>query len=605
MSEALSYSIGNQTMKFGGSFSHVGFNNSGPAAGAFGSFTWPTLEAFLTDQNLSSLQSEVPNADTARTVRQNIYGFYFQDDWRMRSNLTLNLGIRYEPWTSPTEKWGRVSTIKDWPTATQFSHPSTDGTDSYFDSPGETTFSPRVGVAWDVNGDGKTAVRAGAGIFHIMLLSPYLNTVTRKNPPNAGTLVQSNPGVNFAGADEYVGSRELTIRSVNLTPTTFSEAIQFDLDPMYEFKFNASVEREVMRDLSVSLGYVGSRGNHLTVKSDWNAIFPTLVNGRAFVDASFGRPNPRNGVITGTTSDGKSFYNALSIEVKKRLSAGFQVQTVYTWSKNVDDSSTGLGNSDFGEGLITQPYNHRADRGPASTNIGQNFVVNGLWELPSPTGSALARGFLGGWRISGILRAASGVPVGPTLSASGNGSAPDLRRTPSEEHPELMPGRDVASMTSGTFQGCAATAGVSGYEPGQKLGTPDLYFDPCAFTRPEFTYRTTQGAIVTVPAGSNAALPSGATVISGFYGNVGRNIIVGPGFLNADLSLMKAFPVGLGEGVRLQFQADLFNIANHPNFGRPTGRTTTLTTGKVSTNAGKITSASAERQMQFGLKLVF
>jgi hypothetical protein len=589
LSQAFSYSIGNHTMKFGGSYSHVGFNNSGPAAGAFGSFTWANLEGFLTDQAMANLTAEVPNADTSRTVRQDIYGFYFQDDWRIRSNFTLNLGLRYEPWTSPTEKWGRVGTYRDWVTATRFSHPSTDGTDSYFNSPGESAFSPRVGLAWDVNGDGRTAIRAGVGIFNVMLLSPYLNTVTRKNPPDAGTLIQNTPGVNYADAPAYVRVRTPGVLSTATSADTFSEAIQFDLDPMYELKFNFSIEREITPDMSISLSYVGSRGTHLTMKSDWNARPAILVGGRPFVPTNtaanpWPRVNPNNGVITGTTSDAKSFYNAMNIEVKKRLSAGFQVQSVYTWSKNVDDSTTGLGNSDFGEGLVTQPYNHKADRGLAATQVGQNFGINGTWSLPAPASTGFASRILGGWQLTGILRASSGVPVGPTVRGSGgSGVAPDARRSANEQHPELLPGRTVESMTTGTFQGCAATINPStglplaGYEPGQKLGTPDLYFDPCAFTRPA----------------------------PGFYGNVGRNIILGPSFLNMDVSLMKSIPIGLSEGSRVQFNADWFNVANHPNFGRPAASILQANNGQVVTGAGQITSATSERQLQFGLKLIF
>jgi hypothetical protein len=127
-------------------------------------------------------------------------------------------------------------------------------------------------------------------------------------------------------------------------------------------------------------------------------------------------------------------------------------------------------------------------------------------------------------------------------------------------------------MTTGVTAGCA------GQVAGQKLGTPDLYFDPCAFT---------------IPA-------------AGFYGNVGRNIIIGPGFLNVDMSLTKSTAIGaLGENGRLNFHADLFNVLNRPNFGRPSNATTTAT-GSVFTNAGRISGTiGSERQLQFGLKLIF
>lgn len=137
MSESFSYARGAHTFKFGASYAHIGFNTNGPAAGAFGSFDYASAEDFLTDRVIDVFQVEVEGADTARTVRQNVFGFYFQDDWQFRPNFTLNLGLRYEPYLSPTEKWGRVSTYLDYVTQTQFSNPATDGTDTYFDSPGE------------------------------------------------------------------------------------------------------------------------------------------------------------------------------------------------------------------------------------------------------------------------------------------------------------------------------------------------------------------------------------------------------------------------------------------------------------------------------------
>ena len=116
-----------------------------------------------------------------------------------------------------------------------------------------------------------------------MLLTPYLNTVTRKNPPDAGTIIQNTPGVNLAGAGAYVLSRTAETLSTKLNPNTFSEAIQFDLDPMYEIKYNMTIERQLLSDLSLAVGYIGNRGTHLTLKSDGNAYPAVELNGRTYV----------------------------------------------------------------------------------------------------------------------------------------------------------------------------------------------------------------------------------------------------------------------------------------------------------------------------------
>lgn len=591
-SQSFSSTQGAHSMKFGGSFQKVGFNTNGPAAGAFGSFAWNSVEDFLRDASLLSLQVEVEGADTARTVRQRVLGLYFQDDWQVCRNLTVNLGLRYEPWTGPSEKHNRVSTIRDWYRATQFDTPETSGTDMYFNSPGEKSFSPRAGFAWDVKGDGKTAVRAGFGIFHVMLLSPYLNTIVRKNPPYAGTF-SSNPerdrNLNLANAAAYVTALTPSIKTPVLSPSTFSEVIQFNLDPMYETKFNLSVEREIAPNLSVTLGYLGSRGTHLTQKMDGNAAPPSFGNGRPFVAANTRRPNPNNGVITYSSSDAKSFYNGMIVEVKKRFAQGFQLQGAYTWSKAIDDSSTGLGNSDFAEGIRSQPYDPHSDRGLSSFHLSHNLAINGLWSIPFPVSSGFVSYLLGGWRISSIFKATSGTPFEVNV---GGRNAPALSRSAGGQRPDLLAGRNNANVTSGVTAGCTFVGGVAGPSdnnprnpntvlPGQKLGTIDLYYDPCAFSLP--------------PAG--------------FYGNAGRNFLTEPRFINVDFSLLKSMPVGITEGSQLEFHADFFNLFNHPNFGRPANNVlnavTTSARGLVAGSDRITTTDGKERQIQLGLKLIF
>src|SRR5262249_16942733 len=154
----------------------------------------------------------------------------------------------------------------------------------------------------------------------------------------------------------------------------------------------------LMNNLSLSVGYVGSRGIHLWRILDANAVPPTYINGRAFVANGAPRLNPNIGNGTLRISDAQSFYNSLNVEVKKRLSRGFQIQSSYTWSRNVDDSTTGVAQTDYNEGAASQPYNKIADRGLSSLHLEHNLVINGIWAVPSPAQSGIVSYLLGGWQ---------------------------------------------------------------------------------------------------------------------------------------------------------------------------------------------------------------
>ncbi len=552
LQENFQYIRGAHSMKFGFDGNRVDSTKNGEVAGTNGTYTWNTLSDFLTDGRLSTFAAVAEGSSRARTWLQYLYGVYFQDDWKMRSNFTWNLGIRYEPFTSPHEKRGREAMVRDWVHDTKFS------TDiGLFRNPSKKNFSPRVGFVWDPKGDGKTAVRAGFGLFFVDINGAYYITPGGKNPPYFAT-AQAPVGSQTFGSSVADWARiGPSLLTPAMTPDTFMELIQWDLNPSYEMKANLSVSRQLPGKVSVSIGYLGDRGIHLWRNSDANEAPFTMVNGRAFVPA--GTPRVNRNVSVGTTrySDAQSFYNALQIEVKKNFSRGFQFQSSYTWSKNIDDATTGVANTDFNEGVSSQAYQPKVDRGLSALNQTNVFVINGIYRIPTLIHSGFASNIVDGWQLSAILSVASGSPFSTKISGR---NAPDLSRSAGSQRPDLAPGRSSGSMI---------------------LGDPNQWFDPTAFMLPP----------------------------PGFYGIAGRNILIGPGYQNFDFSLMKSTPLGIKEGSRLEFRAEFFNSLNRANFALPPTNALQVlnpTNRQYVPGAGRISkTVTPSRQIQFGLKLVF
>jgi hypothetical protein len=292
------------------------------------------------------------------------------------------------------------------------------------------------------------------------------------------------------------------------------------------------------------------------------------------------RTNTNFGYIALGSNQNNSFYNSLQFGLLKQMTRGLQFQSSYTWSRVIDEGQ-GTGGDNSGEvSGGSFPTLKSVDRGLAAFDTTQNLRFNAIYRLPELASSgALVKGVLGGWQASGILSLQTGYPFTPSLQTNRSRSLVEAGAA-NIDRPNLVAGRNGANIVSGTTAGCA------GVTAGQVLGTPNLYFDPCAFT---------------IPA-------------AGFLGNAGRNILRGPGLENLDFSLIKGTAIKhLGEAGKLEFRAEFFNILNRANFvipsrtvyaGNPTPPATTqsaLSTAGVISSTGTATS----RQIQFALKLIF
>jgi hypothetical protein len=342
----------------------------------------------------------------------------------------------------------------------------------------------------------------------------------------------------------------------------------------------------------VALGYRGSRGVHVIGFEDPNLALPVNFFNRAegqpwLFSASPSRLNPNFDAYTYKQTGNDSFYHAFSIRAEKRFANGLQFQSHYTFSKTIDDASTSKGGGNDGPGGIGVAqklswYDKRADRAVSPFDLTHSFTISYSYQLPfGRSASGFKAAALGGWDISGITTWSSGPPITITQGTS-TASTKNTGILGGSRRPDLVAGRTKDDIISGTSSGCAAFPSYAG----RKLGTADLYYDPCAFS---FVDLTNVGGVNYL-----------------YWGNVGRNTLRGAGFFNVDFSVHKDWklPV-ISEAFGLQFRGELYNIFNHPNLGVPSGSIANGT-GTPSTSAGQINSTfNSSRQIQLGIKAVF
>ena len=548
-----------------------------------GQAVFSSLTTFFNAQPISET-AVTPGAIQFRDNHFYTLGFYVQDDWKTTSRLVLNLGLRYEFATVPVEAHGRSSALRDMIHDTDFTVGPAWKNNSL------KNFSPRLGFAWDVQGNGKTAVRGGFGLLYdVANVNTIRDLGNASNPPYSSQSSLANPAV-------------LTIPFA-FPPTAVGRAprpADYNMQQPHMLQYNIAIERQLPEQMSLTVAYAGSRGLNIPVIMEGNPTVPqgtpSVVNGQLTCLDVLPRPvanpsgspkcwtgndprvNPAWGTLEYGTAAGSSWYNSLQVGVTKRLSKNLQFQGNYTYSKAEDETSAQLvGESSVGP---PDPSNLRLEKAPAGFDLTHNFRFNAIYQLPHPASGGFVGTLLGGWRASSILSLQTGYPLNPRVQNNRSRSKADLGGFGgSTDRPDLVPGRNNGNITSGTSAGCLGVA------PGTKLGTPDFYFDPCAFT---------------VPA-------------AGFLGTAGRDILRAPGTATLDFSMVKDTVVKfLREGTHLEFRAEMFNILNRANFDAPasimfaaTGSNDAHVEAPLATS-GKVTrTATSSRQIQLALKLIF
>ena len=632
-SDSISWVHGNHTFKFGGDFRNIG--EQGP--NAFFSRRQITLSTFITQTGLSLInppandtlaledaaialygfdgndfageffdKSAVRQATDNKLFRQHEYDVFGQDSWKVRPNLTLTLGLRYQLDGVPYEEKGNLSNLLVNPG----SFPA--GADVVMTVVGPGTgkqlydhdysnIEPRVGFSWDPWKDGKTAIRGAFGIFHDRVFGNLFGNA-RGNPPfeqdyNHFPFETINNAFNGAIGGELVPTvvPDTTPSAIipdgsNLAPIIFDTHFRNSASNSW----NVGIQRELPGNNTIDLSYVASKGTHIYRQVDGNPPDPALVNQLVafcsdptnafgctpanvsgillYEGTEFAGPVPGKSVLPFNAvannalvqpfyqrSVGNSIYNSLQLKVTHRWSHGLQVQGSYTWAHAIDDSSDPLAPA---QGNRTFPRNSRnlaQDRGNSDNDVRHVAVINYIWEMPLGRGKGyLNSGALGrifeGMQFSGIASVQTGRPM-------------EIRCTRDSQRTGIAA---WCSQAGDPF--AAGTTGDDAKASGLKAFFPNALD---AFVTPDF----------------------------GGPGSIGRNHFYGPGFVNFDMDFAKK--TKLTERVGLEFRFECYNLFNHPHFQQPDNLQSDFTFGMISATATRPDATTSARQMQVALKLTF
>jgi outer membrane receptor protein involved in Fe transport len=572
--DTVSMQRGSHALKFGGEWRYIQDNSDfavrRPGISFYNVFDFAQDEpARVTILGIDPRTGQI--APNIRNFRYNEYGVFLQDDWKVRPNLTVNAGLRYEWFGRPTEINDLLTNMIPGPGNDIFEkvRTATVGQVEQVVPDDYNDFGPRIGVSWDPLGTNKLAIRAGYGLMYERLFNNSIENI-RFNPPFYSFVVANPVQVaSQAGIRIAYGPTDKNGNPRNEAPTITGENTNIGVTPglgivgniigwnpafgtsqqslrvpdpfgrdAYTHNWFAGAQLQLVWNLVLEANYIGNAGRNLGRLVDYNTITGDLFDG------NLNRLNPTFGGINYRAMIAHSTYHAGQFQLNKRLARGFTGQLSYTYGKALDSGS------DVQVGATpVDAHNLELEWGPADYDVRHRLVANWLWEIPFLRNATGLKGsVLGGWQVNGVIQWQTGFPF--TVNTQ-------------------------APFPAGDYNG----DGVNNDRP----------------NRPSFG--------LTPPDSSQDAYINGLFKATDFprpalIGDLPRNAYRGPHYKTMDLSLFKDFALPVGTGTRIQFRAEVFNLFSSANLDRPIGNL-------ANANFGRSTRSFPAREVQFALKLIF